>query len=62
MQALLSNIHYQKKFKDNYNDCNQCFIITNDITKTGRMYVIWKENIEYRGYTNLYQTGADHLM
>ena len=62
MQALLSNIHYQKKFKDNYNDCNQFFKITNDITKAGRMYVIWKENVEYRVYTNVYQTDADHLM
>ena len=33
----------------------------NDITKTGRMYVIWKENVKYRVYTNLYWTDADHL-
>ena len=43
----------KKKVKDNDNDCNQCFKITNDITKTGRMYVIWKENVKYRVYTNL---------
>ena len=33
----------------------------NDITKTGRMYVIWKENVKYGVYTNLYSTDADHL-
>ena len=43
----------KKKVKDNDNDCNQCFKITNDITKNGRMYVIWKENVKCRVYTNL---------
>ena len=51
----------KKKIKDNDSDCNQCFKITNGITKTRRMYVIWKENVKYRVYTNLYRTDADHL-
>ena len=49
-------------FKDNDNDCNQCFKIMNNITKTGRIYVISKGNIKYRVYTNLYQTDADNIM
>ena len=52
----------KKFFKDNDNDCNQCFKITSDITKTGRMYVIWKENVKYRVYTNLYRTDANNTM
>ena len=43
----------KKKVKGNDNDCNQCLKIMKDITKTGRMYVIWKENVKYRVYTNL---------
>ena len=62
MQALLSNIHYLKKFKDNDNGCNQCFKITNDITKTGRIYVIWKENVKYRVYTNFYRTERNDII
>ena len=34
----------------------------NNITKTGRIYVISKGNIKYRVYTNLYQTDADNIM
>ena len=52
----------KKNFKDNDNDCNQCFKIRNDITKTGRMYVIWKENIKYGVYTNFYQTDANNIV
>ena len=26
------------------------------------MYIIWKENVKYRVYINLYRTDADHLM
>ena len=62
MQALQSGIHYQKKIKNKDKDCNQHFKITNNITKTGRMYIIWKENVKYRVYINLYRTDADHLM
>ena len=52
----------KKKLKNKDKDCNQCFKITNNITKTGRMYIIWKENVKYRVYINLYRTDADHLM
>ena len=51
--ALRYSLSKKKKVKDNDNDCNQCFKITNDITKNGRMYVIWKENVKCRVYTNL---------
>ena len=52
----------KKFFKDNDNDCNQCFKITNGITDTGRMHVIWKENVKYRVYTNLYRTDTNDIM
>ena len=51
----------KKFFKDNDNDCNQCFKITNGITDTGRMHVIWKENVKYRVYTNLYRTDTNDI-
>ena len=49
-------------FKENDDDCNQCFKITNGITDTERMHVIWKENVKYRVYTNLYQTDTNYIM
>ena len=52
----------KKVFKDNDNDRNQYFKIMNNITKTGRMYVIWNGNIKYRVYTDLYQTNANNIM
>ena len=43
-----------KNFKQDEKTCNSCFKITTDIDKFGRMYVIWKDNWQYRNFTNLW--------
>ena len=42
-----------KSFKEDEYTYNSCFKITSDIDKVGRMYVIWKDNSQYRVFTNL---------
>ena len=51
-----------KIFKEDENTCNSCFKITSDIDKFGRMHVIWKDNSQYRVFTNLWRSFAQEIM
>ena len=51
-----------KNFKEDENTCNSCFKITSDIDKFGRMHVIWKDNSQYRVFTNLWRSFAQEIM
>ena len=45
-------------FKEAENTCNSCFKIMPDIDKFGRMHIIWKDNPQYRVFTNLWKSFA----
>ena len=50
-----------KNFKDE-NTCNSCFKITSNIDKFGRMHIIWKDNSQYRVFTNLRRSFVQEIM
>ena len=50
-----------KSFKEDEYTYNSCFKITSDIDKVGRMYVIWKDNSQYRLIT-LRRSFAQEIM
>ena len=39
-----------------------CFKTTSDINKFGKMHVIWKDNSQYRVFTNLCRSFAQEIM
>ena len=39
-----------------------CFKTTSDINKFGKMHVIWKDNSQYRVFTNLCRNFAQEIM
>ena len=45
-----------ENFKVDGNTCHNCFIITSDIDKFGKMYVICKNNAKFRVFTNLWRS------
>ena len=47
-----------KNFKEDENTCKSCFKITSDIAKFGRMHIMWKNNSQYRVFTNLRRSFA----
>ena len=51
-----------KNFKEDENTCNSCFKITSEINKHGKMNVIWKDNSQYRVFTNLWRSFAQEIM
>ena len=50
-----------KNFKQDEKTCNSCFKITTDIDKFRRMCVIWKDNSQYRNFTNLWRSFAQEI-
>ena len=51
-----------KNFKEDENTCKSCFKITSDIAKFSRMHVVWKNNSQYRVFTNLWRSFAQEIM
>ena len=51
-----------KNFKEDENTCNSCFKITSDIDRHGKTHVIWKYNLQYRVFTNLWRSFAQEIM
>ena len=51
-----------KNFKEDENACNCCFKIMSDIDKHGKMHVIWKDNSQYRVFTNSWRSFAQEIM
>ena len=51
-----------KNFKEDENTCNSCFKITSDIGKFGKMHVIWKDDSQYRVFTNLWRGFTQEIM
>ena len=45
-------------FQEAENTCNSCFKITPDIDEFGRMHIMWKDNSQYRVFTNLWRSFA----
>ena len=43
-----------KNFKEDENTCNSCFKITSETDKFSKMHVIWKDNSQYKVFTNLW--------
>ena len=53
--GFVVNLIIAKNFKEDKYTCNSCFKITSDISKFGRMYVISKNNSQYRVFTDLWR-------
>ena len=51
-----------KTFKEDKNTSYSCFKITSDIDKFGKMHVIWKDNWQYRVFTNLWRSLVQEIM
>ena len=50
------------RLKEDENTCNSCLKTTSDIGKFGRMHVIWKDNSQYRVFTNLWRSFAQGII
>ena len=51
-----------KNFKEDESTCKSCFKITSDTGKVGKMHVIWKDNSQYRVFTNLWRGFTQEIM
>ena len=51
-----------KNVKEDECTSNSCFKIMPDIDKHGKIHVIWKDNSQYRVFTNLWRSFAQEIM
>ena len=51
-----------KNFEEDEGTCNSCFKIPSDIDKHGKLHVIWKDNSQYRVFTNLWRSFSQEIM
>ena len=55
---MLCTILVEKNFNKDDTVFDICFKILADIIESGKMFVIWVENVKFRVYTNLFQHQA----